>query len=126
MKLEEEKKELQEEITELEEDNRSWRSNQEYMNALLEREQRAKIYQYHRVTELEKEIEVLKNRPLWKKLWEDIKPKRRCSYGYSRWYKWQEFFGKVFWVMIAVVFAVMVFVGNYFLVKYANMWRRIY
>ena len=56
----EEKKELQEEITELEEDNRNWRKNQDYMNGLLEREQQAKIYQYHRVTELEKKIEVLK------------------------------------------------------------------
>lgn len=58
--MEEEKTELQEEITELEEDNRNWRKNQDYMNGLLEREQQAKIYQYHRVTELEKKIEVLK------------------------------------------------------------------
>ena len=118
MKLEEEKKGLQEEIAELEENNWSWRKNQDYMNGLLEREQQAKIYQYHRVTELEKEIEVLKNRTLWKKLWEDIKPKRRCSYGYSCWYKWQEFLGKVFWVMLAVVYAVMVFAGTYWFMKY--------
>lgn len=38
----------------------------------------------------------------------------------------KKFLGKVFWVMMAVVFALIVFVGNYFLFKYANMWRRIY
>ena len=95
-KLEEEKKELQEEITELEEDNRRWRSNQDYMNGLLEREQRATRYQYHKVRELEEEIKGLKNTPLWKKLWNDIKPEPRYSCGYSRWYKWEEFFGKIF------------------------------
>ena len=116
--MEEEKKKLQEEVAELEEDNWSWRKNQDYMNGLLEREKQAKIYQYHRVTELEDEIRLLKSTPLWKKLWEDIKPKRRCSYGYSRWHKWQEFFGKVFWVMLAVVYAVMVFAGTYWFMKY--------
>ena len=95
----------------LEEDNRRWRSNQDYMNGLLEREERATIFQYHRVAELEEQIKVLKNIPLWKKLWNDIKPKRRCSYGYSRWYKWQEFLGNVFWVMLAVGYAVAVFYG---------------
>lgn len=68
----------------------------------MEQERKDKIYQYHRVTELEEEINVLKNTPLLKRLWEDIKPKRRCSYGYGRWYKWKEFLGKVFWVMLAV------------------------
>jgi len=105
----EEKKELQEEITELEEDNRSWRKNQDYMNGLLEREQQAKIYQYHRVTQLEDEIRLLKSTPLWKKFWEDIKPKRRYSYGYSRWYKWKEFFGKALRVFLAVAYALIVF-----------------
>lgn len=124
--MEKEKKELQEEITELEEDNWSWRKNQDYMNGLLEREKKATIYQYHRIAELEEEIKFLKNTPLWKKLWNDIKPKRRCSYGYSRWYKWQEFLTKVFWVLIAVVFAIIIFVGNYYLLKYANMYKRLY
>ena len=116
-KLEKEKKELQEEITELEEDNRSWRSNQDYMNGLLEREQRATRYQYHRVAELEEEIKILRNRPWWKKLWEDIKPKKRYSYGYSRWYKWKEFLGKVFWGMLAVAYAMAVFVGIYWFMR---------
>lgn len=109
--MEEEKKELQEEITELEEDNWSWRKNQDYMNGLLEQERKDKIYQYHRVTELEEEIKVLNNTPFWKKLWNDIKPKRRCNYGYSRRYKWKEFLVKVLWVMLAVVYAIAVFYG---------------
>lgn len=109
VKLEKEKVKLQEEIDELEEDNWSWRKNQDYMNGLLEREQRATRYQYHRVTELEEEIKALKNRPLWKKIWEDIKPKRRYSYGYSRWYKWKEFVGKALRVFLAVAYALIVF-----------------
>ena len=113
LKLEKEKVMLQEEITELEDDNRSWSSNQDYMNSLLEREKRATIYQYHRVAELEKEIEVLKNRPLWKKILEDIKPKKRYSYGYNRWHKWEEFLGKVFWIVLAFVYVIVVFVGTY-------------
>lgn len=124
--MEEEKKELQEEITELEEDNRRWRSNQDYMNGLLEREQRATRFQYHRVAELEEEIKLLKNRPWWKKLWNDIKPTPRYSCGYSRWYRWKEFFGKVFWVILAIVFVIAVFVGDYYLLKYAKIWRKIY
>ena len=88
------------------------------MNGLLEREQRATRYQYHRVAELEEEIKILKNRPWWKKLWEDIKLKRRCSYGYSRWYKWKVFLGKVFWVMLAVAYAMAVFAGTYCFMKY--------
>lgn len=116
--MEKEKVKLQEEITELEEDNWSWRKNQDYMNGLLERERQATIYQYHRVTELEEEVRVLKNTPLLKKLWNDIKPKERCSYGYSRWYKWKEILGKVFWVVIAVVYAITVFVGTYCFMDY--------
>ena len=112
-KLEKEKKELQEEITELEEDNRSWRSNQDYMNGLLEREQRATRYQYHRVAELEEEIKILRNRPWWKKLWEDIKPKKRYSYGYSRWYKWKGFFVKTLRVLLAVAYAIIAFYLTY-------------
>jgi len=96
------------------------------MDKLLEKERQAKIYQYHRVTELEEEIKILKNTPLWKKLWNDIKPKRRCSYGYSRWYKWKEFLAKVVCVMIAVVFATSVFVGNYYLLKYARIWNKLH
>lgn len=126
MKLEEEKVKLQEEITELEEDNWSWRKNQDYMNGLLEREKQATIFQYHRVSELEEEIRLLKSIPFWKKLWNDIKPKRRCSYGYSRWYKWKEFLVKTLWIMIAVIFAVMVFVGNCYLLKYARIWNRLH
>lgn len=83
------------------------------MDRLLEQERQAKIYQYHRVTELEKEIKVLKNTPLWKKLWEDVKPKRRCSYGYNRWYKWEEFLGKVLRVMLASAYALIVFYLTY-------------
>lgn len=116
--MEEEKKELQEEITELEEDNWSWRKNQDYMNGLLEREQQAKIYQYHQVTELEDEIKLLKNRPWWKKFWDGIKPKPRYSCGYSRWYKWEGFLAKVSWIMIAVMYAVVVFWGTYWFMNY--------
>lgn len=94
------------------------------MNGLLEREKQATMFQYHRVSELEKEIEIFKNRPLWKKLLEDIKPRYVC--GYSRWYKWEEFLVKVFWVMMAVIFAVSVFIGNYFLLKYARIWNRMH
>lgn len=120
------KKELQKELDELEDDNRRWKSNQEYMNGLLEREERATRYQCNKVRELEEETKTLKNTPLWKKLWNDIKPKPRYSCGYSRWYKWEAFLTKLFWVMIAVVFAIIVFVGNYYLLKYANMYKRLY
>lgn len=96
------------------------------MDRLLEQERQAKIYQYHRVTELEEEIKVLKYRPLWKKFWDGIKPKPRYSCGYSRWYKWEEFLGKVFWVILAVVFAVTVFVGNFYLLEYASIWKKFY
>ena len=88
------------------------------MNGLLEREKCATIFQYHRVAELEEEIKLLKSTPLWKKLWEDIKPKRRCSYGYNRWYKWKEFLGKALWIMLAVLYTVAVFVGTYWFMKY--------
>ena len=125
-KLEEEKKALQEEIVELEEDNWSWRRNQDYMDRLLEEEKASNRFLCHRIRELEEEIKVLKYRPLWKKLWDDIKPNPKYSYGYSRWYKWQEFFGKVFWVMFAVVFAMVVFVGDYYLLKFAKIWSRLY
>ena len=124
--MEEEKKELQKEIEELEDDNRRWRSNQEYMDRLLEEEKASSRFLCHRIRELEGEIKVLKNTPLWKKLWEDIKLKRRCSYGYGRWYKWKEFLGKVFWVMLAVFFTIMIFVGDYYLLKYAKIWGRFY
>ena len=119
-KLEEEKKELQEEIIELEEDNWSWRKNQDYMDKLLEKERQAKIYQYQRVTELEEEIKALKCRPLWKKFWDGIKPKPRYSCGYSRWYKWKEFLGKVFWVMLSVVYAIAVFMGTYWFMDHVR------
>lgn len=118
VKLEEEKKEFQEEITELEEDNWSWRKNQDYMNGLLEREKQATIFQYHRVAELEDEIRLLKSTPLWKKFWDDIKPKPRYSCGYSRWYKREEFLLKASWIMIAVVYAVVVFTGTYWFMNY--------
>ena len=117
-KLEKEKKEFRKEIEELEDDNRRWRSDQEYMNGLLEREERATRYQCNKVRELEEEIKVLKNTPLWKKLWNDIKPKPRYSCGYSRWYKWREFFGKVLRVILAVAYAMAVFAGTYCFMKY--------
>ena len=87
------------------------------MDKLLEKERQAKIYQYHRVAELEEEIKLLKNRPWWKKVWEDIKPKKRYSYGYSRWCKWKEFLRKVLWVILAVAYAMVVFVGTYWFMK---------
>ena len=117
--MEKEKNELQEEITELEEDNWSWRKNQDYMNGLLEREQRATRYQYHRVAELEEEIKILKNRPWWKKLWEDIKPRKRYSYGYSRWYKWENVLRKGLGVLFAIIYTIIVFWGTYKLIKYS-------
>ena len=88
------------------------------MNGLLEREKKATIFQYHRVSELEEQIRLLKSTPLWKKFWDDIKPKPRYSYGYSGWYMWQEFMEKVFWVMIAVVYAMAVYAGTYCFMKY--------
>lgn len=124
--MEEEKKGLQEEIVELEEDNWSWRRNQDYMNGLLEEEKASSRFLCHRIRELEEEIKGLRYRPLWKKLGEDIKPKRRCSYGYSRWYKWKEFIWKVFWVILALLFAIAVFVGDYCLLKHARNWTSFY
>lgn len=78
------------------------------------------------IRELEEEINRLKNRPLWQLIWNDIKPKRESGCGYNRYYKWEKFLEKMFWVILAVFFAIAVFVGNYFLLKHARNWTGLY
>ena len=108
------------------EDSRKEVSNVKYYKRKLEEEERHSNWMANRIRELEKEISDLKHRPFWKWIWNDIKPKPRYSCGYNRWYKWEDFLMKVLWIMIAINFAIIVFVGNYYLLKYANMYKRLY
>ena len=81
-KLEEEKKVVQEERDMWREDSRKESSNVKYYKRKLEEEERHSNWMANRIRELEKEISDLKHRPLWKWIWNDIKPKRKFDYNY--------------------------------------------
>ncbi|MBR3602759.1 MAG: hypothetical protein IKL49_10620, partial [Lachnospiraceae bacterium] len=64
------------------------------------------------IRELNEEISNLRNRPLWKWIWNDIKPKRKYTYNhYSKEYRRKVSLGKMFRVLLAVAYAVMVSIG---------------
>ena len=109
-KLEEEKKELQEEIDVWRDESKREASWTKYYKDKLEDEERHSNWMANYIRELNEEISNLRNRPLRKWIWNDIKPKRKYTYNhYSKEYRWKEFLGKVFRVSLAVVYAVGVF-----------------
>ncbi len=118
MRLEEEKKELKEERDMWRDDSKREASWAKYYKDKLEDEERHSNWMANRIRELEKEVSELKHRPLWKWIWNDIKPKRKFDYNYyTKEYRRKEFFWKVFRVSLAVVYALGVFVGTYLFMK---------
>lgn len=110
MKLEKEKKEIQEERDMWLEDSRKEASNVKYYKRKLEEEERHSNWMANHIRGLEAEISALKNRPLWKWIWNDIKPKRKFDYNYyTKEYRRKAFLGKVIRVSLAVVYAMGVF-----------------
>ncbi|MFA9466843.1 MAG: hypothetical protein ACERKN_21520 [Velocimicrobium sp.] len=71
-----------------------------------------------RIRELEGEVARLKNRPLWKNILDDLKPKLKCR-PYNRKGKFYEFMGKLFHGLLAVVFTIIVFVAVYWFMKWS-------
>lgn len=110
MKLEEEKKELQEKVDVWRDSNKREASWTKYYKDKLEDEERHSNWMANHIRELNEEISNLRNRPLWKWIWNDIKPKRKYNYNhYTKEYRRKEFWEKVFRVSLAVVYAVGVF-----------------
>lgn len=92
------------------EDSRKEASNVKYYKRKWEEEERHSNWMANCIRELEKEICDLKYRPLWKWIWNDIKPKRKYTYNhYSKEYRRKEFLGKVFRVSLAVAYTMGVF-----------------
>ena len=92
------------------EDSRKEASNVKYYKRKLEEEERHSNWMANHIRELNEEISNLKHRPLWKWIWNDIKPKRKYTYNhYSKEYRWKEFLGKVLRVSLAIIYAVGVF-----------------
>ena len=109
-KLVEEKKELQEEIDVWRDESKREASWTKYYKDKLEDEERHSNWMANHIRELNEEISNLRNRPLWKWIWNDIKPKMKYTYNhYSKEYRWKKFLGKVFRVSLAVLYAVGVF-----------------
>lgn len=81
-KLEEEKKELQEERDMWLEDSRKEAFNVKYYKRKLEDEERHSNWMANHIRELDAVISKLKNRPLWQLIWNDIKPKRKYTYNH--------------------------------------------
>ena len=110
MKLEKEMKGIQEERDMWLEDSRKEASNVKYYKRKLEEEERHSNWMANHIRELDAEISALKNRPLWKWIWNDIKPKRKYDYNYyTKEYRRKEFWGKVFRVSLTVAYAMGVF-----------------
>lgn len=104
----------------LQEDVDVWRDSSKreaswtkYYKDKWEDEERHSNWMAKHIRELDAEISTLKNRPLWKWIWNDIKPKPRYSCGYSRWYKWEVFLGKALRVLLAVAYVLIVFYLTY-------------
>ena len=70
------------------------------------------------IRELEGEVARLKNRPMWKKILDDLKPKPKWK-PYNRKVKFYEFMGKLFHGLLAVVFMIIVFVAVYWFMKWS-------
>lgn len=110
MKLEKEKKELQEERDMWLDDSRRETSNVNYYKRKLEDAERAARWATNHICELEGEISDLKHRPWWKWIWNDIKPKKKYNHNhYLKEYRLKKFLGNVFRVSLAVAYALGVF-----------------
>lgn len=108
--MEEEKKELQEDVDVWRDSSKREESWTKYYKDKCEDEERHSNWMANRIRELEKEVSDLKHRPLWKWIWNDIKPKRKYTYNhYTKEYRRKEILGKVLRVLLAVVYAVGVF-----------------
>lgn len=108
--MEVEKKELQEDVDVWRDSSKREESWTKYYKDKWEHEERHSNWLANRIRELEKEISDLKHRPLWKWIWNDIKPKRKYTYNhYTKEYRRKEFLEKVFRVSLAVAYAVGVF-----------------
>lgn len=109
-KLEEEKKELREEADAWRDESKREASWTKYYKDKLEDEERHSNWMANHIRVLNEEISNLRNRPLWKWIWNDIKPKRKFDYNYyTKEYRRKEFWGKVVRVSLAVVYAMGVF-----------------
>ncbi|MGO5053805.1 hypothetical protein ACTQ6A_15060 [Lachnospiraceae bacterium LCP25S3_G4] len=71
-----------------------------------------------RIRELEGEVARLKNRPLWKQILDDLKPKPKLG-SYNRKRKFFEFMKKLFHVLFVVVFTIIVLVAVYWFMKWS-------
>lgn len=101
---------LQEDVDVWRDSNKREASWTKYYKDKLEDEECHSNWMANRIRELEKEISDLKNRPLWKWIWNDIKPKRKYTYNhYTKEYRRKEILGKVLRVSLAIVYAVGVF-----------------
>lgn len=109
-KLEEEKKELQEEVDVWRDSSKREASCAKYYKDKLEDAESHSNWMANHIRELNEEISNLRNRPLWKWIWNDIKPKRKYTYNhYTKEYRRKEFLGKVLRVSLAIIYAVGVF-----------------
>ena len=94
------------------------RKDLEYVNKRLESEKKNGNWMSRRIRELEGEVARLKNRPMWKQIWDDLKPKPKWS-PYNRKRKFFEFMEKLSHVIIAVTFTIIVFVAVYWFMKWS-------
>ena len=94
------------------------RKDLEYVSKRLESEKKNGNWMSRRIRELEGEVARLKNRPLWKQIWDDLKPKPKWR-SYNRKRKFYEFMEKLFHVILAVVFTIIVFIAVYWFMKWS-------
>ena len=90
----------------------------EYVSKRLESEKKNGNWMNRRIRELEGEVARLKNRPLWKRILECLKPKAKSS-PYNRKRKFCEFMEKIFHALLAVVYTIIVFVVVYWFMKWS-------
>ena len=110
--MEEEKKELQEDVDVWRDSSKREESWTKYYKDKWEDEERHSNWMANHIRELDADISALKNRPLWKWIWNDIKPKRKYTDNhYAKEYRRKGFLGKMFRVLLAVAYAVMVAIG---------------
>nr|MBP7060253.1 hypothetical protein [Lachnospiraceae bacterium] len=94
------------------------RKDLEYVSKRLESEKKNGNWMSRRIRELEGEVDRLKNRPLWKRILECLKPKAKSS-PYNRKRKFCEFMEKIFHALLAVVYTIIVFVVVYWFMKWS-------
>lgn len=109
MKLEEEKKVLQEDVNVWRDSSKREASWTKYYKDKLEDEEYHSNWMANHIRELDEENNGLKNRPLWQLIWNDIKPKKFDYNYYTKEYRGKELWSKVLRVSLAVVYAMGVF-----------------